>query len=505
MASALGGTRRVAAVLAAACFAWPAAGAEHFAAPNGTPGGQGTKSSPLDLAAALGAGSRAKPGDTIWLRGGTYRGGLTSTVGGRADAPVTIRAVPGERATIDCRSRQGQQGSTLFSVEGDWTVVRDLEVTCSDPKRVTKITGSHPNDIRRGGISCRASGVKFVNLVVHDCSNGLGFWSGGAGGEVYGCLIYNNGWLAPDRGHGHAIYAQNKTGTKRLVDNILFNQFSYGLHAYGSGRAFLSGFHVEGNVSFNNGSAAGRDRRTPAVLIGGGCTAERITLADNCTYGSGPGGGAVRLGYSWGRKLNRDAVVRGNYLVGDVDLRFWEQVTFTNNTVIAPGTLVGVTLPKGGGTGKYRMERNTYFRTGKGRGAFGLAAEGGGSSLAFAEWQKRLGEGQSTFAAARPAGVKVFVRPNRYEPGRAHVVVYNWARRPDVAADLGAVLEKGAKFRIVSVQDFYGDPVVAGTFDGRPVRIPMAAYRAVPPIGLPGHKPPVTGPEFNAFVVLPGR
>ena len=271
----------VAALLAAVQVLTAAARAgDFFVSPAGRADGDGTRAKPWDLATALSGTGPVRPGDTIWLLGGTYRGRFTSRLKGTRRDPVLVRQAPRARAVIDCRDADGRDA--LFSVEGEWTTFWGFEVTCSDRRRVTKIAGSHPPDIRRGGINCRGSNIRFINLVVHDCGCGFGFWSGGQGGEIYGCLIYNNGWRGPDRGHGHGIYAQNKTGTKRLVDNVIFNQFSYGIHAYGSSRAFLRGFHVEGNVCFNNGSPC--RTATPNVLIGGGCPAERIKVIDNFTY-----------------------------------------------------------------------------------------------------------------------------------------------------------------------------------------------------------------------------
>lgn len=490
--------------LVVACAWGTVFGAEYYAAPDGRSAGKGTKADPLDLATAIGPGSPARPGDTIYLRAGTYRDGLASTVRGQRGKPVTIRAVPGERATIDCRARGTDDRPTLLSVNGDWTVLWGLEITCSDPGRVTRIKGSHPPDIRRGGLTSRASHVTFINLAVHDCSNGFGFWSGGEGGEIYGCLIYNNGWIGPDRGHGHAIYAQNKTGTKRLIDNVMFNQFSYGVHCYGSSRAFLRGFHLEGNVSFHNGSAARADSRTPAILIGGGCPAERISVVSNYTYGdSRHGGGTVQLGYS-GRP-NKDATVRDNYFVGQVNVRLWERVRFEGNTLIGMGSLLRLDVPKGVGVGTYEWDRNTYVHRVGSSPPFALRRDGQGGSITWAQWRKEGLDAHGRFLGSKPTGANVFVRPNRYEPGRAHVIVYNWDRKAAVNADLRKVLRTGQEFRIVSAQDFFGEPVVMGTYDGRGVRIPMTACRAVRPIGMPNHETPVTGPEFNVFIVLPGR
>jgi hypothetical protein len=94
--------------------------ADFFVGPEGQPTGDGTQASPWDLATALGQPRVVKPGDTLWLRGGTYRGGFTSTLRGTRDAPITVRAVPGERVTVDCKPRDARDNG-LFSVGGAWT------------------------------------------------------------------------------------------------------------------------------------------------------------------------------------------------------------------------------------------------------------------------------------------------------------------------------------------------------------------------------------------------
>jgi hypothetical protein len=428
--------------------------AEFYVSPSGTPGGDGSKARPWNLATALAHPAAVKPGDTIWLLGGTYVGAFDSRLKGTAAAPITVRQAPGERATID----GGSGKSTLFSVGGEWTRYWGFEVTCSNPQRETRNTGSAPADVNRGGVNCQGSNISFINLAVHDGSCGFGFWSNGEGGEIYGCIIYNNGWEAPDRGHGHAIYTQNKTGTKRLVDNVMFNQFCYGIHAYGSSRAFLVGFRVEGNVSFNNGAAKSPTSLAPAILVGGGSPSERIEVIENYTYSTGYGGAALQLGYG---AANKDAVVKDNYFVGGVSLRKWEKLTVAGNTFIG---------------GPPQVEPSA------------------------GDWRA-----SNTVVAGRPTGVKVVVRPNAYEPGRVNVVVYNWDKKDAVEADLSKVLKAGARFKIVSAQDFFGEPVLDGRYDGKPVRLPMKEYRAVPPIGKEKYVPPATGPEFNVFVVLPGE
>jgi hypothetical protein len=229
-----------------------AAAGEFHVAPAGSPQGNGSAEQPWDLATALAAAEIVQPGDTVWLHAGTYRGGFVSSLQGAPDKPILVRGAPGERVTIDTLHRD-ERDNGLLLLGGADAIYRDFEVTCSHPTRETKIGGSWPQDIRRGGVDIRGDRIAAVNLVVHDCGGGFGFWAQGEAGEISGCVIYYNGWKGPDRGHGHGIYAQNARGTKRIVDNIVFHQFAYGIHAYGSEKASLKGFEIDGNICFDNG------------------------------------------------------------------------------------------------------------------------------------------------------------------------------------------------------------------------------------------------------------
>ncbi|MEX0701638.1 MAG: hypothetical protein WD069_06025 [Planctomycetales bacterium] len=488
-------------LLAALLAAIPASAAEFFVAPAGLPSGDGSAGHPWDLATALGGSERVRPGDTVRLAGGTYRGGFVCTLKGTEDAPITIRPVGGARVTVDCRPRDDRDDGQFY-VRGDWLVVRDLEFTCSTPQRVTGAAGSAPADMRRGGISSHGSHNALVNLIIHD-TNGAGFWGddqGGEGGEFHGCIIYNNGWKGPDRGHGHALYAQNGRGTKRITDNVMFHQFSHGLHCYGSSKAFLRGFHIEGNVAFQNGALVQPDERNPDFLVGGGTPIDRVVFARNFVYG----GGSLRLGYNWGPP-NGEVVARDNYIAGGVNLHFLERLAFTGNTVINPGSLVRIDLPPEGGAPQSRWEKNSYINTEPKWRPFALSRKDRGSSdLTFAEWrQSTRWDETSTYLEERPRGAKIFVRPNRCQKGRGHVIVYNWDRQAAVEVDLAPVLAPGQRYRIVSAQDFYGEPVLQGVFDAKPIQLPMTPRPPAQPVGMPDYKLPVTEPEFGVFVVLP--
>ncbi len=442
-----------------------------------------------------------KPGDTITLLPGTYRGGFKCTLSGTESAPITIRGARGAFPTIDCRPRVARD-SGLFTVQGAWVVVRDLEFTCSDEKRSTSEKGSWPAEIRRGGIDAHGAHLKFINLLVHDLANGFGFWGKDAseeGGEIYGCLIYYNGWRGPDRGHGHAIYSQNAAGTKRIVDNMVFAQFGTGIHVYGSKKAALRGYHIEGNICFNNGALTGAGQRGTDLLVGGETPLENVTVSRNYTYG----GGGVRFGYVWGPP-NQAIDVRDNYIAGAVSASYLVRPTFTHNTIVAPGTLASLDLPAGGLAPDHGWNHNTWLRTKTEFAAFNITEEKRGRGLTFADWQAKLGlDRASTYAEKAPTGTKVFVRPNQYEKGRGHIAVYNWDRAAHVEVDLSAILSPGQNYRIASARNFRGAPIISGAYTGRPVMLPMAPVAPALPVGLPEAPLPVDAPQFEAFVVLP--
>ena len=100
-----------------------------------------------------------------------------------------------------------------------------------------------------------------------------------------------------------------------------------------------------------------------------------------------------------------------------------------------------------------------------------------------------------------PTGTKVFVRPNRCEPGRASIAIYNWDSLPQVTVDLSkAGLVEGEPFVVQDVQNYFGHAVAKGTYDAKPVKIPMTGLRVEPAVGSISLSH--TAPQFGAFVIL---
>ncbi|HWR50109.1 MAG TPA: hypothetical protein VN428_03325 [Bryobacteraceae bacterium] len=428
---------------------------ERFVSLVGSSENAGTFNRPWDLQTAL---SNAAPGDTVWLRGGLYRGNFTCSASGTREQPIVFRAYPGERARIDGGSSQ----YPALSIGCNYAWFWGLEIFFSDAKRKSSESGSNPTDIHRGiGLATVQSpntciGLKFINLVLHDNFESIGLWAEAVDAEVYGSIIYHDGWDAPDRGHGHGIYTQNAAaGTKRIEDNIMFGSFSHGLHVY-SFSDLMQNFHIEGNVAFNNGRLAS-DTESTNYRVSGEMPPKNIVFKNNHSYFSPEiAGGDVVLGSNNGCT---NLTVTGNYFIA-----------LKGRALVKPSACRDITL-----------QRNVF-----------LGATVGVSRTGFPD---------NAYLTEVPKGVETFIRPNRYEQGRAHIVIYNWDRADTVPVDVSAILRKGDYFELRDAQNPLGEPVLKGIYESLPLSLPMRSAVIASPIGELPVSAVHTGPEFGVFVL----
>lgn len=317
-------SRVLSTMLASIILAIPATAADWHVAVDGKPENAGTQAAPWDLISALGGKHKIAPGETVWLAAGTYKHpnrkpggpGYEVKLAGAEGKPIHVRAQAGCRATLD-------GGLTVVS-PSTYLWIRDLEILVSENftiSRTIKQTGSSPGDYGRlwGGLNIHTGqGCKYINLVIHDNAQGISFWSGATDSEVYGTIIYDNGWKAPDRGHGHAIYTQNQNGVKTISDCIMTGGFGFTMHAYGSSRAYVDNYLIEGNIAYDAGP----------FLIGGGRPSYGIRALDNLLYNV-----PMQIGYA--APHNEDCEVRGNLIVGGgLTINKYKKVAKENNLVL---------------------------------------------------------------------------------------------------------------------------------------------------------------------------
>ncbi len=427
-------------------------GRQFYASPTGLPSNNGSIASPLDLSTALSSTGPVRAGDTVWLRGGVYRRASSldshgdpvvyvSTLNGTAAAPILVRQYPGERATLDGNLAPSVP---VLVVYGSYTYYWGFEITNSHPNR---------SSTRGDGIDTYGHHNRFINLIIHDTGQGVGFWATGQAddSEIYGSVISHVGHEGGDRGHGHSIYVQNVNGAKRIADNILFESFSFGIHAYTvNGR--IDNLTMTGNIAFNHGNLSPSAGPKANILFAGDQVAQNPSVVGNYAYY--PAGSAGR-----GLDVNQcnNGRLQNNYLAGGTPLR----LASCTNTLVTGNTMFG---PVAGAT-QAAYPSNTYGTT--------------------------------------PSGVWVGIRPNTYEPGRANIAIFNWARHGAVSVDIAAALAVGAQYEVRDAQNFFGPPVASGVYGGGSITIPMTGLTAAPVIGNAPIQPGHTSAEFGAFVLLP--
>jgi len=452
----------------------PVAPSGYYVAADGTAAGDGSRARPWDLATALsGANGRIVPGDQIWLRGGIYPGVFRTALAGQPARPIVIRQVPGERATIDGGLR----------VDGPDVIYWGFEIMQSNPLA----NGTTPALLIYG------ARTKYINLVIHDAAQqGITFWDGADDAEVYGCIVYNNG-LNENKDHG--IYVHNSTGTKLIEDNVFFNNLAYGIHAYaGPEDDYQRNIHVIGNVSFNNGSISALWTERVNLLIGAEVWGTGMRAIDNMLYFSGSVGQNMWIGYT---AASGDVEVRGNTVWGGataLTVGDWETATVRDNTVGGSAVVVALNEPE---PSRLTWSNNRYYRA-----PTAAAWSFAGVPVPLASWQQATGLATGDVAqATTPSTPQVMVRPNRYEPGRAHVVVYNWGGQSSVNVSVSQVLTVGQRYEVHNVQDPYGTPVARGRYAGGALSLPMGGVAPPPRLGRSTRTPPRTGPNFDAFVI----
>ena len=561
-----------------------ARGADFYASTIGSPAGAGTLADPWDLQTALSQTGTVQPGDTVWVRGGVYEGSFTVLLAGTESEPITVRAFRRERVVLDhdsgapcnpatpveCTLDSSHCASLIVPECSHDIVLRDLELTYSElggrtsipaggcatspgccyvdgvaPPLKTECTATPPAIGRAQWqtVDIHGAGIELVNCAVHDGGPGLSPRYLAQDTEIYGSLVFNNGWVNPIAGAGHGIHLENKhvsfhQSSKQVRDSVVWNNFGYGVHGYTAIPRLLINVHFDGAIAFNNGAPAAAFFATNptvyAALQGARYnnlyvdSEEPLALISvRSSHSYQPTGTAAVTG-RFGSSIddNGDLLFEDNYIVGPgrpVAIDRWTSVSLAANTFVGGGTpAVGdietlASITKGDcKAGPYNpdyflWDYNSYCFTGAGSTPF-LKTIFGNEYLSFNGWKADFPfDDNSTYLASTPTANAVFVQPNLHEPGRAHIVAYNWQGLPSVSVDLGAVgLTQGQGFKVYNLQafdlsapaDYFGTVVASGNYNAAvpTVSVPMTDTAVTEPIGFE-HALASTLPQFGVFLV----
>jgi hypothetical protein len=514
-------------VLVAAMFVWvksARSATDHYVSVSGS-GTLCTFAAPCNLdtgVCAVGASTRCSgggkpaPGDTVWMRGGTYPSMTISSngsgigVSGTAAAPITLRnyqdGTPyGEHVIFDgSLNAKGSRGSINLWVASHW-IIRGIDFNNLATSSRNYPSGT-PTD-RAAAIAGGWSDISVINCFAHNNAQGFqrstGNTSSDSGATYYGNIAYYNGydWVAQGRGAGHEFYLQNTgdfgatTSTTNLpvvsTDNIAASDFYQGWHDYTEGGQIMrmqsigNAITGSGRLSQLTPSLVGEQVTGANGAAAGSCTGSTKMLyqpifSGNLTYGKTGEGFAQQLGYLKGAC---DATVTNNYYAAPGGTSIMLGPTYSN------GTLTGCSSTVVNGV---CMNGNTF-----------IGATGG-----FAQSDYPT----NTYLASKPTSGKFYsYHPNRYDAGRGWVAVYNWdhdATLPIDPAQLGAY--SGEHYKVCH----YLDPIpwtctaiTSGTWTSGTITVATSGLNIEQPggagvggIGL-WPKPTETGTEFNIYIL----
>jgi hypothetical protein len=245
----------------------PVAGTSYYVSPTGSDSNSGTFSTPFRTLAK--GTSVLKPGDTLYVRAGTYAESLSDKIpsGTSWTAPVTVAAYPGEQVVV-----QPTSGNFVMRIQGSRSyiivdgLIFDGSFVASANVYIVAISSGTPQHIRIKNSEIRngpSQGIlvesiagypkpeynEFLNLRVHD--NGTtdfahGFYIQSNHNLIESCEIYRNaGW-------GIQVYKEGGINGEDAGDNIIRNNKVHD-NARAGARGVGIGLYVgKGNIAYNN-------------------------------------------------------------------------------------------------------------------------------------------------------------------------------------------------------------------------------------------------------------
>lgn len=199
--------------------------------------------------------SRLKPGHEVAFVG-TKRKPLRS-------APLIFSRDGIGYRTAD-PSYQIEALSSFIQFSADDIVFTNMVFSGVNIDRYADQKGSFQTEIVLPNIGVYGKRVTFRGCIFRNFATGVFVQQFAAGCKMIDCLMYNSGWEAPDRTHGHSLYAQNASGVPHeFINCILGPSISrYGIHFYGVGSQ-LVGLHVKNAIHTAQQGLIGGGDNTP--------------------------------------------------------------------------------------------------------------------------------------------------------------------------------------------------------------------------------------------------
>lgn len=338
------------------------------------------------------------PGDTLYIRGGTYAEEVAITsVNGSAGNLVTISSYLNEVVIIQPPTTGAFTITTssylqvVSGQQGTRNIIADCYFTnASTCLNLVGQTGS--SNIRIRDMEIKDTGREICGVDDYYCSDLVTDTNGVASGHEF--IEFINLWIHGN-GQNKASHGMYLTGSDILIENcVIENNAGWGIHKYNIGDRYT----IRGNTVFQNGRAALSGDPAGAgegILIWGG-TDSRVY--NNVSYGNYNAGITVDISESNSEIYNNtvygnatggsnggivdfsnDAIIRNNISFGNTGPQISGGATLSNNLTTDPGfvnaaagdfhltgednsgvAIVGITTDKDGVTRANPPDRGAY-------------------------------------------------------------------------------------------------------------------------------------------------
>ena len=231
----------------------PTFAADYFVATTGSDTNPGTESRPFRTLAKA-SEMAAAPGDTVYIRGGTYDAGwddhINPTHSGTAENWITFRAYPGELPILDAATLTSDGGSGVEPTDLAVEYVRFMGIAVRN----------WPSSGFSNGWDNPSSNLEFIHCIADNNGiNGIAFYKASSV-RIEGNIIAHNGAKDPSWSSGVTLY--ESSGTNIVKGNVSFENVDVSdNHSDGSG-FILDQYSDNGlfvnNIAFLNGGSCVR-------------------------------------------------------------------------------------------------------------------------------------------------------------------------------------------------------------------------------------------------------
>lgn len=404
-------------------------------------------------------------------------------------------------------------GGNQMDVSGSYQVWKGIRFTHSFTKR-TQIPANSQNGpfIRGEGVFNTGDFNSFINCVFDNNQDGLFNSQLAVGTVVYGCVIFNNGYVAGGAYNGHGLYLihEDVSNTAFIKENIIFNNSNIGIKGDSQNGDTVNIWN-EGNISFNSGSwETGTGNKFNLLMASNNGISTLITVKDNYLFHKA-GQNATNFKLGLGGASNGTLSMTGNVVAHGipVSIEKWSPLTFTGNTVWGTNNTGGgnntIMLFEPHSSPSSTFNNNTYFN--QITSALGYYPTNASSSSSFSTWKSTTGfDAASTQSTSAPSTL-TFVRANAYDGTILHVAIYNPSGGASVNVDFTGLIGSGQTYSIYAAENYFGAAVASGTYTSGNVAVPMNGTTVVSPVGADEsaiHTPVTMRPQFGALNVVVG-